>query len=193
MLRKMVGAVALAAVTLASTAQAGGSGHKREFYSSPGRHWQVDYLPELNTCVVGRPHQQGTKIQIMYLPETDSFLIMITNAKWSSIKDGGDYKLRMVMDGGADKWQGAAKGVWTFDGVPGLAMGPLSMKFIKSFMNRNYVDISNGENGDWVTGMPLDGTYAAVSALVECLDAHGAIKNDNPPPQRRQQKPEWST
>lgn len=88
----------------------------------------------------------------------------------------------MNMDGGADRWQGTAQGLWTWNGVPGLSMGPLSQDFITSFMRRNRVDIYNGDTGNWVTALTLDGTTAGMAALIECLDAHDSAKPNNNAP-----------
>jgi hypothetical protein len=169
-----------AAITFATTAQAGSSGWERQRWSEPGRAWTVDYLVEPNTCVLARKHTDGTFMQFMYLPKERGFMLTVSNDQWSKIKDGDTYKVTMIMDGGADRWRGDAQGIWTYDGHPGWVMAPLSEGFIRSFIQRNRVDFYNN-SGDWVTALGLDGTAAGILALVECLDTHNSGKGQSQP------------
>ena len=181
---------AVAVATLATGAQAGSDGFKRERYSEPGRDWFVDYVPEANTCIVSRTYSRGTLLQVTYLPKYNAFMLGLFNSDWTGVKADATYKLQFSMDGGADRWEGDFKGMWTHDSMPGFAGVPLSKAFITSLMKRNRVDIYNGANGNGVTALPLDGSAAAVADLAECLDKHDSFKDDAPAPPQRQQKPQ---
>jgi hypothetical protein len=170
---------------------AGSSGYERQLYSQAERGWQVDYIPVLNSCVLGRVHTDGTTLQIAIIPQ--GFSVMVTNEKWRNIKAGQGYRLGMVMDGGAEKWNGAATGVWTYDGSPGLFM-PVGEAFMLSFVKRNRADLYNGQTGTFVTALALDGTAAGTVALIECQDAHGKpVPPPNAPAPSRPNAPEFNT
>lgn len=188
MKKYLLGTVAtLATVITALSASAGTEGFKRDRWSEPGNGWTVDYVTETNGCVLGRKHTDGTNLQIALLPAGS--VLMVSNSKWRNIRDGQSYRLRMVMDGGSDDWNGAASGLWTFDGYPALIMGPLSQRFMNSFAQRNRADLYNGTTNKWVTALSLDGTANGLVALNECQNAHGEPHAPPGSPQQPQQPP----
>jgi hypothetical protein len=193
--RFVLAAVAVAA--LATGAQAGGPTAQRERYAEPGQGWMVDYFPGDNSCGLARMHTNDVALQILYNPSSDTFSLMLQNNKWTKIEDRAAYKLRLVMDGGADRWNGDARGLWLNNGSPSLVVPGLSMEFIRSFMRRNRVDIYNAANGNWITALALDGTAAGMMSLIECLDAHDSVKRSAPAPapkpQQQQKRPEFQS
>jgi hypothetical protein len=177
----------VAAIAFTTGAQASGKMLESERWSEPGQGWAVDYYPETNACVAGRFHTNDVSLQIAYVPNSNGFTLRLLSDKWSSkIEDGATYKLRMDMDGGADRWQGTARGFWTNNGHPGVYMSGLTEGFIKSFMRRNRVDIYNGTSGAWITALALDGSSDAMVGLIDCLNAHDSGASKPAKPQARE-------
>ena len=162
----------VAAITLATGAQAAGDVYERRTWAEPGRGWVIEYTPEINTCWLGREHDNGVLLQLVYFPRSRSFSLRLLNEKWTKIENNAVYKLKLHMDGGADRWVGDAKGLWTNDGIPGFSLNGLSYEFIESFMKRHRVDVYSAASGNWVTALALDGTSAAMVSMLQCLEAH---------------------
>lgn len=81
----------VAFVALATSAQAGSSGWKRERWSEPGQGWTVDYLHEPNSCILSRKHGRGTHLQVLYMPGA-GFTLGILNNGWTAIKTDDSYR-----------------------------------------------------------------------------------------------------
>ena len=168
----------LAAITIPAV-QAGNTVYQRQRWADPGNGWYVDYVAAINSCVVGRSHTNGVNLQIVYHRSDKSFSMMLLNRKWQNIEDDADYTLRLVMDGGADSWRGAARGIWANDGNPGITMSNLKLDFLRSFMARNRIDFYNLNSGAFITALLLDGSTAAMQSEIACLDAHGGPSGPN--------------
>jgi hypothetical protein len=183
----------VAAITMATGAQASGKVYDTELWAETGRGWIVEYVPEKNTCIVGREHTNEVSLQVVYQPDSRAFTLRLLSQKWSKVEDGTTYKLRLEMDGGADRWQGTAMGFWTRDGYPGVFLRPLSTEFIQSLMRRNQVDFYNATSGAWITALALDGSSDAMVGLIGCLDAHGSGKSTPKPAQPKPQVREFQS
>ena len=118
--RVILGAVA--AISLSPAAHAAGDVYDKQVWQETGRGWQVDYVPAVNSCVVGRPHDNNVSLQIFYQPDSDSFTFRILSSKWSAVENGATYDINVRMDGGANRWHAKARGFWTNDGYPGIAI-----------------------------------------------------------------------
>ena len=61
---------AVVATTLATGAQAGGEVYERSAWANPGQGWTIWYTPEINTCSLGRAHDNGVTLQLVYFPQS---------------------------------------------------------------------------------------------------------------------------
>jgi hypothetical protein len=166
--------VALYLLAIGTPAVLAGNGlYQRQSWADPGNGWHVDYFPATNSCAVGRWHDNGVNLQIIYHREDRSFTMMLLNDRWQSVKAETAFDVTIRMDGGADNWRGSAVTIWTNDGKPGFYMAGLKLKFLQAFMLRNRIDIYNATTGTRITALLLDGSNAAMQAEISCLDAHG--------------------
>lgn len=183
----------IAAVGLLSltpiVAGASGSLGRMERYQTLDAGWAVNYMPDKNLCILGRPYDDSTSLQVWVHPQM-GWTMRLINEKWTGIKADQLYTVTLDMDGGANRWTTSKwVGAWNNAGKPGVIISHLSNDFMWSFMKRSSVQVYNGST--WMTGLYLDGSYAGMLSLLECQKVKGpAAPSDSAPSQ--EQPGNWS-
>lgn len=168
-------------------AGASGKTWSLETYQQLEGGWVVQYVPEQNQCVLGRPYEDKTYLQIFAAPEL-GWSIRLLNGKWTTIRADQTYNVILDMDGGANRWRSKWLGVWNNAGEPGVMITNLSRDFVLSFMKRTNVNMYNGQTEKWITGFQLDGSYAGMEALFGCIQEKGKPYSIRPDGEQQQRQ-----
>jgi hypothetical protein len=127
--------------------------------------WTISYHPDSRECSMITEFSRGTSIMVMWDRDIESWVLFLGNRNWTSIGQGTSHTVTLRMDG-YDDWHGTMKGGVTQAGNH-ILMLPVKKEFIIALMKRYKVDIY-GNDGKLITGLPLDNSYAAMLATVEC-------------------------
>src|SRR5262245_777200 len=165
MMKKLLLAGA-AALALLSGTQAHAAIHN---YADVG-NWHVRYNDETGGCSMMTDYSRGTRVVLRWSPSKQSWAMLIGNDGWTNISEGSQHTVTFILDG-YDKWTGTFTGNVTKGGEPFMSIW-LKDEAVVALMKRYKAELY-GNDGKFITGLPLTDTYAAALKVIECQQRWG--------------------
>lgn len=160
--RYFMSGVMMAGVVFANTQIAAAQSQHEKWGRSDS--WTIQIDPEVgNGCYMEKTFEDGTLVQIGFVPDREGGFFAAYNPAWTSLEDRVTGTLRF--DFGATLFGGEYIGVVTKTHYGGYAFFN-NPKFVTELGKRNEVTIS-GSNGS-ALNLSLKGTSKAINAVRSC-------------------------
>ncbi len=143
--------------------------------------WQIRVDKSLGYgCFLVGSYTRGTVLRIGIDQQNGNGYVMVGNEAWRSLQVGSRYDLALRFDSAAP-WRGRAT-------ARRIGSGDMVFLYLSFDRSRFLVELARRLNmtiyyqGEFVTQLPLRGTYAAVQEMLNCQRAADiARKSDRPP------------
>jgi len=126
--------------------------------------WEILIDPDVgNGCYMERTMEDGTLVQVGYVPDRNGGFFAAYNAAWTGLEDGAegtvrfDFETSLFEGGYVSSVKSGMSGGYAYFNNP---------EFIKEFGKRNEVSIT-GEKGN-TFAFKLTGTMKAINAMRNC-------------------------
>lgn len=138
--------------------------------------WTIGYNKSLNGCLASETFSDETTFWLGIDGRDRTFFLALTNPNWQSIEPGKQYLLHFLALGGG-RWQGKFVGV-SRETEKGIVSRGLKEKFVGDIISSSGVAVSIGSKT--VARLNLQGSPAAMSAVVQCQVARGGGSGSSP-------------
>lgn len=149
--------------------------------------WSINYdNAENGVCSAVGTYEGGTTLDVLYLGPGNTWALIITNPKWTSVVKDREYQTEYIFNQRRG-WKGADRGVKN-----GLLSYGLKPDFIEDFARSSVLDIKLGNRT--IDRISLRGTRAAINALKDCyesrIDRLDPFADQAPPAEASEPAPE---
>jgi serine protease Do len=133
--------------------------------------WSIGLSNRFGGCLASMTYQDQTTLWLgLRDGEKRTVFLAFTNPNWKSIEPGKEYQIQIVAVQGG-KWHGPFVGIGQAEGEKGVIEGDLKEAFVNALVRSPGIAVSFGQRA--VAKLRLDGSPAALAALVECQNEHG--------------------
>lgn len=133
------------------------------------RGWDVMIDPLLgNGCLIMAEYQDNSVIRIGFDANEENGYLSAYNRDWGNLREGDTYPLIFDLDN--ERYTGEGTGLY-IDDLPGVDLVFDNSEFLFDLARRQTLTLYDGESGEEVMAIDLDGSYAALTEAIECQKA----------------------